>query len=162
MSVSHIVLRRFAPTIQRLILVTGLALAIFGTVTPTDVVAQQQSLIVGNDRGGSVSRRAKEIAQLQQDGRRVEIRGHICYSSCTLYLGARDVCVSPNTSFGFHGPSLRGQPLAPAQFEKWSQIMADFYNAPLRQWFMAQGRYARNNILHLSGRQLIAIGYQTC
>lgn len=158
MSIQHNIFRHISSTLHRLAFVAALAF----TVTPSVASAQQQSLIVGNDRGGSVSRRAKEIAMIKTAGRRVEIRGAICYSSCTLYLGASNVCVSPNTSFGFHGPSLSGQQLPTAQFEKWSRFMAGFYNAPLRRWFMAQGRYAQTSLYRMSGRELIAIGYQTC
>lgn len=147
----------FHKALHRISLALTLGLMIFATDA-----AAQQSLIVGNDRGGLVGKRAQEINQLRQIGQRVEIRGNICYSSCTMYLGASNVCISPNTTFGFHGPSRSGTPLPADQFERWSRLMASFYNAPLQQWFMQQGRYAISDVYRMSGRQLIQLGYQTC
>ena len=133
-----------------------------GLVMVTGQAEAQQSLIVGNDRGGRVGQRAQQIEALKRINQRVEIRGNICYSSCTMYLGASNVCVSPTTTFGFHGPSRSGTPLPADQFERWSRLMASYYNAPLQQWFMQQGRYAINDVYRMSGRQLIALGYRTC
>ena len=145
--------RRLRPAVLLLALalshVTGPALA-------------QQTLVVGNDRGGLVGERARLVDRLRQNGQRVEIRGNICYSSCTMYLGASNVCVSPKTTFGFHGPSRSGVALPPAQFETWSRLMASYYNAPLQQWFLQQGRYTINEIYEMSGSQLIQLGYRTC
>ena len=124
--------------------------------------AAQQTLVVGNDRGGLVGQRALQIEQLKRAGRRVEIRGSVCYSSCTMYLGAGNVCVDPRTSFGFHGPSRSGRPLPADQFDKWSRIMARYYSPQLQQWFMSQARYSITTLTQVSGRQLIAMGYPTC
>ena len=139
----------------------GLALTL-GLAMATTTASAQQNLIVGNDRGGLVGKRAQEVNQIKQIGQRVEIRGSVCYSSCTMYLGASNVCVSPQTTFGFHGPSSRGVALPAEQFERWSRRMASYYNAPLQQWFMQQARYQINDVYRVSGSQLIQMGYQTC
>jgi hypothetical protein len=118
--------------------------------------------VVGDDRGGPVGARALEIGVIRAAGQRVEIRGRICYSACTLYLGAGDVCVSPSTEFGFHGPSASDGALDPAQFERWSQLMGSFYNEPLHDWFMQRARYEQGTILRLSGTELIRLGYRAC
>ncbi|MFZ3583473.1 hypothetical protein ACOI1H_15050, partial [Loktanella sp. DJP18] len=133
-------------------------LAVMDLTTPGTA---QPSLVVGNDRGGLVSKRAQEVNMLRRNGQRVEIRGRICYSSCTLYLGASDVCISPQTTFGFHGPSRNGTPLPADQFESWSRLMASYYNPPLQHWFMQQGRYAIHDLYEMSGSQLIRMGYRT-
>ncbi len=104
-----------------------------------------------------MGQRVQEIERLKRIGQRVEIRGNICYSSCTMYLGVTSVCVDPQTTFGFHGPSRSGTPLPADQFEIWSKIMAKYYNAPLQQWFMSQGRYVINDLYRMSGRQLIQL-----
>lgn len=140
----------------------AIAVIACGSVPVTAVSAQQQSFIVGNDRGGLVAARVRELNLLRQQGQRVEIRGDICYSTCTMYLGATDVCVSPTTVFGFHGPSRNGQPLAAHAFEAWSRIMSEYYAPPLQQWFMSQGRYLIDDVYSLTGSQLAAYGYQTC
>lgn len=127
------------------------------------VFAQPQEVkVIGSDRGGLVGARAVEIAELNARGSRVELRGRICYSSCTMYLGANDVCVQPDTIFGFHGPSRHGAVLDPPQFEHWSQVMAAHYRPPLHDWFLTTARYDIDRIFRISGAQLIALGYAAC
>lgn len=124
--------------------------------------AQQTPIVIGNDRGGYVGARASEIDSIRSTGSRVEIRGNICYSSCTMYLGAGNVCVNPATTFGFHGPSANGVPLPPDRFEHWSEVMARHYREPLRSWFMTSARYETTTALMISGEQLIGMGYDSC
>lgn len=132
-------------------------------LVPVAAQAQQGNrVIVGNDRGGLIGVRAAEIRQIRALGQSVEIRGNICYSTCTMYLAAENLCVDPRTTFGFHGPSRYGAPLPPDQFEMWSEVIARHYNAPLRDWFMRDARYARNDILRISGSQIIRLGYASC
>jgi len=129
---------------------------------PAAASAQQAAIVIGNDRGGFVGARASEITGIRNLGSRVEIRGSICYSSCTMYLGAGDVCVAPNTAFGFHGPSDFGRPLSSERFDHWSEVMARHYREPLRSWFMSSARYESAGLVTLSGAQLIDMGYSRC
>ena len=128
----------------------------------TAATAQQSVIVVGNDRGGYIGQRATEISQIIASGSRVEIRGNICLSSCTMYLGAGDVCVAPTTTFGFHGPSANGRPLPPERFDHWSRVMARYYQEPIREWFMNSARYRQSNYYRLTGSQLISMGYSSC
>ncbi|MCC5974669.1 MAG: hypothetical protein JJT81_11510 [Rubellimicrobium sp.] len=140
--------------------VLGLALCMLSVPSGTKA---QQTIVIGNDRGGLVGERTRQIEAIRASGHRVEIRGAMCYSACTLYLGAGNVCVSPQTVFGFHGPTRNGQPLPPEAFDHWTRIMAQYYNATLEQWFMSYARYAGQNDVHrLSGNQLIQLGYRAC
>ena len=118
--------------------------------------------VVNNDRGGVVGHRAQEIAKIQTQHQRVEIRGRVCLSSCTMYLGAGNVCVSPGTKFGFHGPTNHGRPLKPHQFVYWSEVIASYYPARLRDWYMAKGRYRSEGYYTITGAQLIAMGVSRC
>ncbi|MBL4812771.1 MAG: hypothetical protein JKX69_10560 [Rhodobacteraceae bacterium] len=145
----------------------GVALFAIGcaslSAAPNTALGQSQAaLIIGNDRGGMIGARAAEIDALRATGRPVEIRGSICFSSCTMYLGAANVCILPSTTFGFHGPSNHGAPLPADRFEHWSQIMARYYREPLRSWFMTDARYDRVRVHRLSGNQLIRMGYRRC
>ena len=151
--------RSIAAATMKLCLVFGMAL---GLPAMASAQVSYPPLVVGNDRGGLVDTRARFVRQLATTGQRVEIRGNICYSACTLYLGAPNVCVSPSTSFGFHGPSSYGAPLAPQVFEHWSNVMAEFYREPLRSWFMRDARYLRINMRFMSGQELIRMGFQSC
>lgn len=118
--------------------------------------------IIHNDRGGVVGARAQEIAGIQMRQQRVEIRGRVCLSTCTMFLGAGDVCVSPNTKFGFHGPSYYGRPLKPDQFEYWSQVIASYYPSRLKEWYLSEGRYRSKGYYTMSGAQLINMGVPQC
>ena len=118
--------------------------------------------IVGNDRGGYIGARAIEVAELNASGTRIELRGDVCLSSCTMYLGVDDMCLLPGTIFGFHGPSRHGRALPQAQFEHWSQIMAQHYHPALQTWFLQDARHATSGYKRISGRQLISIGYPAC
>lgn len=137
-----------------------LAALIFALPSPTP--AQQSVQVVGDDLGGYLAARVIEVSTLQAVGTRVEIRGQVCYSSCTMFLGAGDVCVSPATEFGFHGPSDVDGALDAQAFEQWSEIMASHYKPPLRRWFMERARYERGSVLRVRGSELIRMGYASC
>jgi hypothetical protein len=122
----------------------------------------QQVLVIGNDMGGIVGLRAQEVDRINAAGTRVEIRGDVCLSSCTMYLGAGNLCISPDTDFGFHGPSFFGADLPASDFEYWSRVIASFYNEPLRDWFMREARYRQLRHYTVTGEELIRIGYPSC
>lgn len=136
--------------------------------TPSSVSASEQwiqsgrVLVVGSDRGGLLKARARLVQQLWQDGRKVEIRGQVCLSSCTMFLGARNVCVNPNTVFGFHGPSNFGRPLPRDQFDFWSNVMSRNFPASLRNTFMATWRHRIDGYESVTGAQLIRQGFRSC
>lgn len=136
--------------------------AVVGCLVFATSAMSQQVLVVGNDLGGIVSARAMEVQRINMTGTRVEIRGDICLSSCTMYLGAGDVCVSPDTDFGFHGPSFFGATLPEEDFEYWSRVIANHFNAPLREWFMREARYRQLRHYTVTGQELIRIGYPAC
>ena len=141
----------------------GVMLMAFSGVLATPVISQTTPVqVIQNDRGGYVGARAVEIAEINQRRTRVELRGRVCYSSCTMYLGADDLCVSPTTTFGFHGPSRNGAPLSPRQFEHWSEVMAQHYHGALRDWFMREARYRITGFFRISGATLIDMGYPGC
>ncbi len=140
-------------------LLAAMILAICGVQTVADSATIR---VIQNDRGGYIGARAVEIASMNAESTRVELRGNICYSSCTMYLGVDDMCVSPNTSFGFHGPSRHGRALPASEFNHWSNVMAAHYNAALKDWFLRDARHTISGYLRISGTQLIAMGYPPC
>jgi hypothetical protein len=125
-------------------------------------LAAQNTLIVRNDPGGVVGTRAQEIATLREQGIRVELRGEVCLSSCTMYLGLSRTCVFRGTTFGFHGPSYYGAKLSDAEFEYWSQVIAVNYPAQLRDWYMKTARYKINGYYRVKGAELIRMGVPEC
>lgn len=118
--------------------------------------------IVNNDRGGFITDRLVELRNLRASGRRVEIRGRICYSTCTMLLGLPNTCISPDTQFGFHGPSKSGRRLAPDRFDHWSRVMAQYYPEQLSAWFMQTGRNKINGVHRIAGRDIIKMGVKAC
>ena len=116
------------------------------------------SYVVPSDRGGALSDRLLEISQVRAERHSVEIRGKLCFSTCTLFLGLPGACVNPGTIFGFHGPSRGGRRLEQEQFDYFSRVMAQYYPAALKAWFMAEGRYKIRGFYRISGADLIAHG----
>lgn len=96
-----------------------------------------EPLIITHDRGGLISAYVERVAS---ETRPIEIAGY-CASACTLYLANPQTCVHRSATLLFHGPSSRGRPLWPADFEHWSRVMAEHYPPALAQWFMETGRY---------------------
>lgn len=115
-----------------------------------------RAVVVRNDPGGVLPARIASVASIRSSGQRVELRGRYCLSACTLYLGLPNACVSPQTRFGFHGPSMYGRPLKSKDFERWSKVMASHYPEPLRSWFMEKARYQVTGYVNLRGEDLIA------
>ncbi|TNJ43029.1 hypothetical protein FGE21_10015 [Phaeobacter sp. B1627] len=148
-------------------LVTGLTAvaAVAATVPATEAAsssARPASYVIGNDRGGYLHDRLLELTNLRSQGTRVEIRGKVCYSTCTMYLGLPHTCVDPNTVFGFHGPSRSGRRLEQSQFDYFSRVMADYYPVPLQKWFMEKGRNRISGVHKIRGSEIIRMGVAAC
>ncbi|KIC31982.1 hypothetical protein [Leisingera sp. ANG-M7] len=124
--------------------------------------AAQQTYVVGSDRGGYLHDRLIELSNLQKHGVRVEIRGRVCYSTCTMFLGLPGACVDPATTFGFHGPSRGGRRLTQEKFDYFSRVMAQYYPAPLQSWFMAEGRNRISGVHKIKGSEIIRMGVPAC
>jgi hypothetical protein len=128
----------------------------------TSVAQSLTAFVVKTDLGGQIGPRAIQISKMRIQRQKVEITGRFCLSSCTMFLGAGDVCIDPKTVFGFHGPSNYGLPLRRDRFEYWSTVVASHYSAPLRDWYMQTARYTTSGFLRMSGAQLIQLGYLPC
>jgi len=118
--------------------------------------------VVSTDRGGAVAERIRAVRDLRHAGTEVQITGDLCLSTCTMLLGLAEACVSPHTTFGFHGPSRRGRPLDADTFEKVSRLIAAHYPRQIRQWYMSVARYRLDGVYEIGGDQLIAAGLKAC
>ncbi|WP_158979967.1 hypothetical protein [Parasedimentitalea maritima] len=141
---------------------TALALVMGLAGAENRAYASVQPYVIDNDRGGTVRDRLREIDTLRTTGQPVEIRGQICYSTCTMLLGLPQTCVSPGTVFGFHGPSRSGKRLKPEEFEYYSQLIAEHYPETLRNWYMKKGRKRIRGIYRMSGTEIIRMGVKAC
>jgi len=119
-------------------------------------------VIIGDDRGGALLERVKQIRNINLEQSRVEIRGRMCFSSCTLLLGLPDVCVLPSTVFGFHGPSYSGAPLPDDLFDRVSGFIASHYPEELRPWYLQVARHKLRDIETRTGADLIDLGVAAC
>lgn len=124
--------------------------------------ARADVVIVGNDYGGVLIPRLANLQAIKLRGATVEIRGDICASACTLYLGLETTCILPKTRFGFHGPSQHGKPLPQADYERLSQVVAAQYPLVLRDWFMTSGRKTLVRMQFITGQTLIGLGLRQC
>ena len=137
-----------------------------GLMMPVTATAQMTladgTVVIGNDRGGVIRDRLIELRTLRASGQRVQIKGNICYSTCTMLIGLPQACVSPNTTFGFHGPSYYGRAMAPKDFDYVSRVMAHYYPEPLKKWFLEEGRNRIHGVYQISGTELIRMGVASC
>lgn len=136
-------------------------MAVFSSHAPA-VAAGQTPYVVGDDHGGFLRDRLFELRDLRASGRPVEIRGRICYSTCTMFLGLPNACISPDTTFGFHGPSESGRRLPRDQFDHYSRIIAANYPQELNSWYMKTGRNRIRSLYKIKGSQIIQMGVRAC
>ena len=155
-------LRRWAVLVFCTALATGTIFWGPAVRAETEAARSSEPLIVRNDRGGLLQKRLRELNRLHRTGQPVRIEGGICYSTCTMFLGLPQTCVSPDTTFGFHGPSSYGRPLDPALFERASQLIAQNYPPALQRWYMDTGRYKTRTLYRIRGEQIIALGIEAC
>ncbi len=143
-----------------------LGFAIVMVLESTPVTAQMSladgSVVIGNDRGGYVRDRLIELRNLRASGQTVRITGEICYSTCTMLIGLPQACISPNTTFGFHGPSLNGRPMEKAAFDHTSRVIAHYYPEPLKAWYLAEARNTLHGVHRIAGADLIRMGVKAC
>jgi hypothetical protein len=133
------------------------------TASEASTLMSGNVMIVKDDRGGSVMRRDDEVKDLQARGVLVRIEGRVCLSSCTMYLGVKNVCVSPKTIFGFHGPSHNSKAINQASFDYFSKVMAKDYPPTISNWFMEKARYKIGaDYYQISGEELIRQGIAPC
>lgn len=145
-----------------LIVSVSLGAAVVSPLEAREYRRSTNALIVNNDRGGVVRKRVIEISRLRRSGREVRITGAVCMSSCTMYLGLPQTCISPRTTFGFHGPSSYGRSLDPKEFNRASRIISNHYPPALRNWYMEKGRFKIRTFYRMKGAQLIRMGLRQC
>lgn len=148
-------------TVLRFVLI-AVTVAVLFDVPPQAIAIDSNIYFVMNDRGGDVETRMREIQFASIHYQKIEIGGEVCLSSCTMFLGLSQVCVHPNTRFGFHGPTDHGAPLNRERFEYWSKLIASYYPPQLRSWYMTEARYLTKGYYSLSGKHLIRMGLRSC
>jgi hypothetical protein len=101
--------------------------------------ASAETIEINNDRGGFVFVYQARWEKLAIQGVNVRISGP-CLSACTVVLGyipRRDICVTPNASFGFHLATMQY-----ATDQLWKAYPED-----IRAWINQHGGLAFFKIL---------------
>jgi len=121
--------------------------------------------INNNDHGGQIGNYMQRIAAAESRGEPIRIGAVECDSSCTLFLGSRHTCVSPQAVFGFHAPWV-GAPNAGVVSPQLTAMFAHSYRPALRRMFishvMASGGAVPGPLMKISGAQLASLGYRLC
>jgi hypothetical protein len=112
----------------------------------------------GYGMGGWMSRFQPVIDQANRTGELFRIQGP-CQSSCTTFLGIRNVCVERSATLSFHA----GHDDKPVISAYWTNRFMRAYNAPLRRYLSA-GHYMETLAYHtISGAAAIdRFGYKEC
>jgi hypothetical protein len=131
-------------------------MAVLLALVPTCAMAEGSN--AGFAMGGNYARFDPVVAQYNASGELFRISGH-CQSSCTLFLGIRNVCIERSASLLFHSAHDRDRNPSPSR----TVHMMDAYNAKLRA-YLAAGHYMDTLAFHtISGAAMISrFGYREC
>ena len=112
----------------------------------------------GFGMGGRYARFDPVVAQYNQSGELFRIEGH-CQSSCTLFLGIRNVCVERSATLLFHAAHDRSRNVSPLL----TVHMLDAYNGRLRAYLTANRHMDTLEFHPISGADMIRkFGYREC
>ena len=120
-------------------------------------------VIVGNHPGGYLYGTIADVEDINTLSLPVRITGDFCVSSCTLFLGADDVCISRTTRFGFHKPGNYvglGQISSKVAWRATYRV-AEYFNPSLSAWWLRTGSKS-SSLKYLTGLELIRMGYNEC
>jgi hypothetical protein len=112
----------------------------------------------GYGMGGWMSRFQPVIDEANRTGELFRVTGH-CQSSCTTFLGIRNVCVERGASLLFHAGHDDKRVIS----AYWTARFMRAYNAPLRR-YLAAGHYMETLEFHtVSGAAVLdRFGYREC
>lgn len=97
------------------------------------------------------------VRQYNASGERLRIDTY-CPSACTMFLGVRNVCITPNATLAFHAGGSRGviNPHRTAQ-------MLSTYKPALRQYLTSNHFVDTFDFHTISGEEMIKrFGYPAC
>ena len=113
------------------------------------------------DSGGWVHDYRNKVLRANLHNERIEIRG-TCISACTMWLGAKNLCVAPDAMFWFHAAR---DPIIGWTDPGGSALMMSMYPLAVSRWAQKEGALLRLefSVRHmLTGEDLIAMGVQKC
>jgi hypothetical protein len=112
----------------------------------------------GFEMGGRYARFDPVVSQYNQSGELFRIEGH-CQSSCTLFLGIRNVCVDRNATLLFHAAHDNNGNASPSR----TTHMLAAYHASLRNYVTANHYMDTLEFHSIPGSDMIRkFGYREC
>ena len=125
----------------------------------TPMAAHAAGSSAGYEMGGDYARFEPVVDRYNKSGELFRIDGH-CQSSCTLFLGIRNVCIGPGAEFFFHAPHDRQRSPSPY----YLKLFLPHYNGRLRSFLAAH--HAMDQVdpfFPISGSDMIhKFGYRAC
>lgn len=108
------------------------------------------------DGGGRVLDYYEQVRSASYSRRAMPIEGY-CASACTMKLGARNACVSPDATLMFHSASSYGM-------NSWAgnTILMSMYPRAIRSWVRRHRALDSQSFVAMSGREAIALGIRPC
>jgi hypothetical protein len=125
----------------------------------TPAVAFAAGSSVGYGHGGPYARFEPVVQQYNKTGELFRIDGH-CQSSCTLFLGIRNVCIGPAARLLFHAPHDKMR--RPSKY--YLKLFLPHYNARLRAFLVAHHALEKvDPFFPISGGDMVRkFGYRAC
>ena len=126
----------------------------------TAIALAASALVIDYCPGGRVDLYADAIAR---ETRPVQITG-LAVSACTMYLGAKDVCVTPNARFEFHPPAIHG---ARSEAERqavyrWAvDTLKSHYPPAVANWYESEV-ISKGGFYVIKGSEMIRLGVKAC
>lgn len=112
----------------------------------------------GYGMGGQFSRFDPVVAQYNASGELFRIKGH-CQSSCTLFLGIRNVCIDRSAQLLFHAGHDRNKTISASA----TNHLMSAYNDRLQNYLASVHAMDTLAFHTISGRDMIQkFGYRGC
>jgi hypothetical protein len=132
-------------------------LTLLFTLASTAAIAAGSS--AGYENGGPYARFEPVVQQYNASGELFRIDGH-CQSSCTLFLGIRNVCIGPGASLLFHAAHDNRR----VRSEYFMKLFLQHYNARLRSFLLANHALDEVETFYSipGGDMIRKFGYRAC
>jgi hypothetical protein len=132
-------------------------LTLLFTLASTAAMAAGSS--AGYENGGPYARFEPVVQQYNASGELFRIDGH-CQSSCTLFLGIRNVCIGPAASLLFHAAHDNRR----VRSEYYIKLFLQHYNGRLRSFLLANHALDEVETFYTipGGDMIRKFGYRAC
>lgn len=115
--------------------------------------------VIHDSSGGLIEQFDAAVSSLDEP---LRIDGR-CVSACTMFLGYKQVCVTPNATFGFHAAFDDPRDEVRSRSAEGTAEMESYYPKPLLKLIAKRRPHGLTNVLlWLYGSDLIKMGVRAC